>query len=220
MNIKNNFKAIIFDLDGTLLDTISDIAISMNKVLEKKGFATHPISDYRFFVGEGASRLVEKSLPKDKISDKLINNLREDFFKEYDESWNITSKPYKNIPEMLGELSKIHLKKAVLSNKPHNFTIECMKYYFSEYHFDIIRGHIESKPRKPDPTSALEIAEKFSVKPEETLYVGDSSIDMKTANSAGMFAMGVSWGFRTIEELMENGAKKIVDNPLEIIDFL
>jgi len=220
MNIKNNFKAIIFDLDGTLLDTLSDLAISMNKVLEKKGFPTHPVADYRFFVGEGAARLVEKSLPKDKITDKLINNLREDFFKEYDKLWNIKTKPYNNIPEMLDKLSKISIKKAVLSNKPHNFTLECVKYYFSEYHFDIVRGHIETKPRKPDPTSALEIAEEFKIKPEEALYVGDSSIDMKTANSAGMFALGVSWGFRTVGELLENGAEKIVNDPLEIIDFI
>ncbi len=217
---RKKYKAIIFDLDGTLLDTLDDLCDSMNRVLEDRGYLTHELDAYRHFVGDGVAMLVEKTLPEDKRDDDTIKECVEAFREIYDQNWNVKSRPYDGIPEMLDAVFGLDLKIAVLSNKPHDFTKKCVEEFLPNWKFEIVFGIRDSVPRKPDPAGALETAKRFCISPSDFLYVGDTPVDMKTAISAGMFPLAVLWGFRSREELVENGAKALAAHPSEILDYL
>lgn len=214
------FKAIIFDLDGTLLDTIDDIAHSMNTVLDRLGYPTHPVDSYRYFVGNGVEKLVRQALPQDCIDDEMVRRCVSAMLKEYERRWADNSKPFKGIPELLTWVEKHRIPKAILSNKPDDFTQVMVKRLLSHWSFDIVQGAKPSIPRKPDPTAALAIAYKLGVKPEQVLFLGDTNVDMKTANSAGMYAAGVLWGFRPAEELLESGARALVREPKDVLKII
>ena len=217
---ENQYKAILFDLDGTLLNTLEDICDSMNYVLKKRGFPAYNLDAYRYFVGEGAAMLVAKTLPEDERNDETIHECHEAFKEHYAHNWNVKTKPYNGVPEMLDAITKRDHKLAILSNKPHDFTKQCVANLLPQWDFDVIFGLRDSIPRKPDPAGALLIAERLNVTPSRFLYAGDTLIDMKTAVAAGMFPVGVRWGFRPVEELLENGARAILNHPLEILDIL
>jgi len=213
------FKAILFDLDGTLLDSLTTLGTCMNQVLESKGHPTHPIDAYRHFVGEGVGKLVERALPAGATAAEVasgVDGMRE----AYQAGWNIGSHPYPGIEDMLRELETIPVKRGILSNKPEDFTCMIMKTLFSDFSFDPVRGAREGVPLKPDPSSALAVIEAWGIEPQEVLYVGDTSTDMQTAVAAGMFGLGVTWGFREEAELRATGAHAIVDTPAEILDCL
>ncbi|HOZ46278.1 MAG TPA: HAD family hydrolase [Candidatus Hydrogenedentes bacterium] len=212
--------AVLFDLDGTLLDTLEDLAESVNVMLRSRGFVPHPVDAYRYFVGEGAILLITRALPEEHRDEQTISAALQDFQDAYRDRWYTKTTPYEGIPEMLDELDARGVKKAVLSNKPHRFTVQCVDSLLPEWTFDVVFGQREGVPRKPDPTVALEVAARLGLAPDRVLYVGDSSIDMKTARAAGMVAVGVSWGFRPRAELLENGAQFIIDRPEELIDLL
>jgi phosphoglycolate phosphatase len=212
--------AVIFDLDGTLLDTLTDIANAANRVLEGGGFTTHSIDAYRFFVGEGVVRLFTKALPEDHRDEQTIADCADAFRRIYGEAWNVKTCPYENIPELLAEITARSIQMAVLSNKPDLFTTQCVRYYLGQFSFKMVLGQRAGVPRKPDPTAALQIAEGLSLRPEQVMVVGDTGVDMQTARHAGMQAIGALWGFRPASELREAGADRLIEHPLELLDVL
>ncbi len=215
-----DIRVSLLDLDGTLLDTLMDIGEAMNRVLMKHGLPAHPMSDYRYFVGDGATMLVKRAIPQDLRKEDKIEELKREFLHDYGLNWRVHTRVYPGIADMLDFLSDQGIKLTVLSNKPHEFTLQCVNTFLSDWHFEIILGERKGIPRKPDPAGAIEIAKAISTPPQQFVYLGDTSIDMKTAVTAGMFPVGVSWGFRDIDELIKNGARKVVDHPRELIDLL
>ena len=214
------FKAILFDLDGTLLDTLEDLGNAANRVLEKYDFPTHTMADYRLFVGEGVVTLMSRALPENKRDDDTVGVCVQTFREEYGKGWNVKTRPYDGVPEMLDALTAGGLKMAVLSNKPDEFTKLCVTKYLPKWAFDMVLGQRNSLPLKPDPAGALEIVKCLDVPPSHFIYLGDTAIDMKTAVAAGMFPVGALWGFRTEKELLENGAQALIKRPQEILNLL
>lgn len=209
-------KAILFDLDGTLLDTLKDLGNAVNRVLSLHHFPVHTIDAYRYFVGDGLRTMIVRALPADKRDASLIKTCMDEFDREYAKNWNDETSLYPGIPEMLDALQSRGLKMAVFSNKPHKFTQECVEAFFSGWEFEIVMGIQSSIPHKPDPTGALAIARHVGVAPASFLYLGDTGTDMQTACSAGMYPVGALWGFRSLDELKENGAKAVVNHPSEV----
>jgi phosphoglycolate phosphatase len=214
------FGAVIFDLDGTLVDTLADLENSMNAVLKKFGYPVHPPDSYRYFVGDGVEMLVRRALPPDSVDDCTVKRCVEAMEEEYSRRWNDKIKLYEGIPELLSYLEEAGIPKAVLSNKPHDFTCLIVETILSQWSFAEVRGAKPSVPKKPDPGVALNIAVKLGVPPQQILYLGDTNVDMRTANRANMFAVGALWGFRTVEELIESGAKAVVETPTEVIKLM
>ena len=211
-------KTIIFDLDGTLIDSLEDIAVCMNKVLEELNLPIHKMEDYKYFVGGGISVLVENAL--NGHSDDIKEEVTKKFKVIYDQKLHAKTKPYEGIYELLDELEKENHNLAILSNKPHEFTIAYAKSLFDKYNFKEIHGQKSDIPKKPDPIAAINIAKVFDAPCEEVYFVGDTMVDMQTAKNAGMIAIGVLWGFRDEEELKEHGADFLVSHPLEILEII
>ncbi|PKL17169.1 MAG: HAD family hydrolase [Spirochaetae bacterium HGW-Spirochaetae-5] len=213
----NNFKAVVFDLDGTLLDTIDDLGNSMNTVLASMGYPIHTIPEYKYFIGKGLRNLVTSVLPAEARDDKTIEHCLDKMFQEYGGRWGEMTLPYPGISELLDELTSRGIRLAILSNKAHLITMKVFDKYLSRWTFDAVFGERPGIPRKPDPTAALEIIEMLQIPAEQIVYLGDSGSDMETANSAGMYAVGALWGFRNAEELMEHGAKLMIQSPEELL---
>lgn len=213
-------EAVIFDLDGTLIDTVDDIAESVNRVLTIRHFPTHMNSTYRKFVGDGAKRLIRRALPEKYRNDEVIDACLKEYLEDYSRSYHVKSKLYLGIPHLLRTLKAKGLKLAILSNKPDAITKDCVKTFLSAWDFTVVFGQRDSVPRKPDPQGALEIAKKLSIPPSHFIYLGDTAIDMKTAVSAGMFPVGVLWGFSSLKELKENGAWAVINEPMELLDII
>ena len=207
-----NYEAAIFDLDGTLLDTLDDLADSVNQVLIDFGMPVHPAAPYRYFVGDGMLNLVRRAAPPGTGDDtvRAMARLMDD---KYAANWANKTRPYDGVPAMLAAFRARGMKMGVLSNKPDAFTGLIIRHYFPETAFDAVFGARETVPRKPDPAGALEIARLFGVPPPRFLYFGDTDTDMKTGVAAGMRTIGVSWGFRPVEELIGAGAQQIIDKP-------
>jgi len=211
----------MMDLDGTLLDTLQDLADSMNSTLADFGFPVHELEKFRYFVGEGMENLVKRSLPDSVRTDPdLVSRCFEMMRRTYERNWNAKTRPYPGIPELLDALTARGLKMAVLSNKPHDVVQKVVSGLLPGWRFDAVMGERPPVPRKPDPTSALEIAKRLGVDPGACLYLGDTAVDMKTADAAGMYAVGALWGFRGAEELIAGGARKLVSKPLELLEML
>jgi phosphoglycolate phosphatase len=200
-----------------LLDTLADLANSMNAVLTRFGFPTHPTDSYRYFVGEGADCLVRHVLPKDHLDDETVSKSLAAVQDEYSKHWADNTKPYPGIPELLSALQDRKIPKTVLSNKPDEFTRIMVEKLLPSWSFRIVRGAKPSISKKPDPAAALDIASELQILPCRFVYLGDTNIDMQTANAAGMYAAGALWGFRTVEELLTNGAKTLIKNPQDVL---
>jgi len=214
------FQAVCFDLDGTLLDSLADLANCTNKILVKRGFPKHPMDAFRFFLGDGAKMLMSRALPEEARDESLIEECRQDFEATYHDCWNNQTLPYEDIPELLDALTIRQQKLTVLSNKPHEFTLLAVKHFLPNWIFELVLGQREGVPRKPDPAGMLYICEQLKIPAEKFLYLGDTAIDMKTATSAGCFPVGVLWGFRSEAELRDNGARVIVKKPLDVLNLL
>ncbi len=214
------FKAIIFDLDGTLLDTIEDIGAAVNAVLKDFGFPPHELEKYKMFVGDGAEELVSRALPEDNRTDETIRKGVDLFVSYYDEFWRNHTHLYPGIGDLLDTLLRRDIPLAILSNKPHAFTLAMVEELLPDREFEVVRGLQNGIPKKPDPAGAILIAEQLRILPEHFCFVGDSGIDMHTAGNAGMFACGVSWGFRSERELHSAGARKILNTPDELLDLM
>lgn len=213
-------KAVLFDLDGTLLDTLDDLADSVNLVLAERGLPTHPVDAYRYFVGDGAATLMHRVLPAAHQTPHEEAECLACFRAAYAVTWNRKTRPYAGIPEMLSSLSKRGVKLAVLSNKPHDATVQCVEGLLKPIRFDAVQGQLPSIPKKPDPAGALTIARALGIPPGEFLYVGDTATDMQTAVRAGMMPVGVLWGFRTADELREHGARRLISRPEDLVSLL
>ena len=215
----HSYKAVLFDLDGTLLDTLEDIALAMNDVLKQFGYPIHPIDDYRYYVGNGIDVLVQRTLPAGKKDDSTIKQCAAKMRQVYGAGWSNNTHLYDGVSELLIGLQSFHLRMAILSNKPDDFTQKMVAHYLSRWKFDMVMGAREDLPKKPESDGALFISEKLQLLPEQFLYIGDTNTDMITASRAGMYPVGATWGFRTREELLANGAKTIVDHPCEVISL-
>lgn len=213
-------QGVIFDLDGTLLDTLTDLAEAMNRVLARQGWRTHPVDAYRRFVGDGVAMLVRRALPDEQRQESVIAECVRAMREEYARIWARTTKPYAGIEELLGKLESRDIPMAVLSNKPHEATREMVCHFFPRVLFHEVAGAKADKPRKPDPAVALEIGASMGVAPGSMLFLGDSDIDMQTAQAAGMVPLGAAWGFRGRDELLASGAARVLETPLELMDWL
>ena len=214
------FDGVIFDLDGTLLNSIEDIGTAANNVLEELEKPIHPISDYQYLVGDGVTVLFQRALPETLENQSLMARCVELFEAAYSLEWNKRSKPYNGIDRLLDSLLEARVRIGVLSNKPEAFTKKCSSHFFPNVPFDLVVGHSTKFPRKPDPSSARWMAEQWNIDSSRIAYVGDTNTDMKTAVGAGFFAIGVTWGFRPESELREHGAQQLVHSAQELEAFL
>ncbi len=213
-------KAVIFDLDGTLLDTLVDIADAMNAVLKKYQYPVHELHNYKYFVGAGIRDMVIDVLPESQCQEPIIQQCFEAMKKEYSQRWNNKSCPYDGIPAVLDYLAERKIPTAIHTNKPHEQAVLMIHHLLSNWSFSEVEGAKKDRPLKPDPQVALAIAKSLGVEPKNCLFVGDTDVDMKTAKAAGMFAVGVLWGLREKQELVNNGADLIISHPLELIEYL
>ena len=212
-------KLVIFDLDGTLLNTIDDLSKCGNHILAKYGLPTHSVDAYKYFVGKGMRTLIDKATPVD-ISSNLKARIYDDFFAYYQEHKTDNTAPYLGIIETLENLQAKGIAVAVASNKTHAAMPALMAHYFPTISFSAAIGHREGVPLKPDPTIVLEILEMTNLANEEILYVGDTQVDMQTAGAANLASVGVLWGFRGREELEIAGAHYIIDKPNELLNLV
>ncbi len=214
------FRAVLFDLDGTLVDSLEDLGNSMNSVLERLGLPEHPLEAYRRFVGEGMEMLVRRALPDSARDEPTLGRALEDMREEYGRRHAEKTRPYPGIPELLDALASRNLRLAILSNKPDGPTRAIVAEMLGSWHFDAVVGARPGVPKKPDPTAALAISRDLGIAPEAFLYLGDTDTDMKTARAAGMHAVGVLWGFRGAEELRSAGALALVAAPPDFLKYL
>lgn len=213
------FKAVIFDLDGTLLNTLEDIVDSANRALLEFGYSQHGLNAYRYFVGSGARELIRRALPAE-ASDGVIFKVLERYRALYSMNQNNKTKPYTGIIELLDWLESRGFVYAVLSNKPQDSTNAVIEYHFSDRKFLKILGQREGVPIKPDPTGVFEIVNATSFSRPEFLFLGDTGIDMQAAKNAGVYGVGVLWGFRDAKELVTCGSKHLIEKPQDLINFL
>lgn len=211
---------VIFDLDGTLLNTITDLGIATNHALQQEGFPTHSMQAYPSFVGNGVSRLLERALPEDHRTPEDITRLRKHFTEYYDQHGADHSEPYKGIPELLASLQEAGVNLAVASNKYQRAVEALIHRFFPEIRWAAVEGQKEGVPVKPDPSIVFEILGKCPTPKEQVLYVGDSGVDMETARRACIDSVGVTWGFRPVKELREYQATNIVTLPAAILPLV
>lgn len=213
-------KLVIFDLDGTLLNTIADLATATNQALQHYGYPTHEVEAYRFFVGNGINKLFERALPETERTEENILKIRSQFVPYYDTHNADLSRPYPGIPELLMTLQQKGIKIAVASNKYQAATRKLIAHYFPEINFVEVLGQREGIPAKPDPSIVNEIKIKAGVDEKEILYAGDSNVDMQTAHNAGVTAVGVAWGFRPRTELEALHPAYIIEKAEELLSLL
>ncbi len=212
-------KGVVFDLDGTLVNSLQDISDAMNTVLQDLDFPTHSYEEYQYFIGSGLRNLVGKSLPSNHNNENQIERCHDLMVEVYRDNCTNQTKPYNGIVELLNELKSRNIKLSVFSNKADALTKEITAALFPGYFNPVVGLSIESL-RKPNPFEALEICKNLGLTPGEMIFVGDSGIDMQTATNANMLAVGVLWGYRPEEELVTNGAQFILNHPLDLIPIL
>jgi phosphoglycolate phosphatase len=215
-----NIRAVVFDMDGTLLDTLDDIADSANRVLAARGYPIHDREAYRQFVGDGSAVLMTRALPPDQRSAENVQVALEAFLENYGRGWHQATRPYPGILNLLKRLQKRKIGLAVVTNKHQRFTGIMMDHYFGDIPFHPILGHVQGVAKKPHPRQALDAAAILRVSPDTCVFLGDSAVDMETAKRAGMIPIGAAWGFRTRRELREAGAAAIIDHPLEMMNLI
>ena len=216
--MKHDFRAVLFDLDGTLADTLADLANAVNWALQQVDCPPCPVDSYRYKVGDGVREMCQRALPADKqeLTDQVLRLMRQ----RYDQHCFDLTRLYPGIPELVSAFAERQFKQVVLSNKPDKFTKRMIAYYFNPSPFAVVRGQLPNVPLKPDPTAAAQIAQELAIAPSRWLYLGDTNTDMRTARGAGMHPVGVLWGFRDRDELLQSGAEHIVAKPQEVLTLL
>jgi phosphoglycolate phosphatase len=214
-------KALIFDLDGTLLNTIDDLADSINVSMKHFSYPTHSKEEYKLMIGAGARDHIQKAMPSPQSANEELVDLAFHFYKQtYAKSWQRQTGLYTGIAELLDGLTLQGLPYSIFTNKPHEFTLEMTKHYLSSWPFHTILGAGDNFPRKPSPEGALFIAKEMKCEPHKILFIGDSDLDILTAKAAGMKSVGVTWGFRPQQELVEAGADYIIHHPRELLEII
>ena len=214
-------SAVLFDLDGTLLDTIEDLTDAMNAALHELGFPGHSVGACKTLVGEGIEHFAKCALPADRAEDATAVARTMDLMRaEYRNRWSRKTSPYDGIPDLLDQLHARGLKLAVLSNKADDFTRMMIGHFFPKTEFETVVGARAGRPMKPDPSPALEVASTLGVPPAEIIFLGDTKTDMETAGAAGMVPVGALWGFRSAEELLASGARYLISRPAELLGFI
>jgi phosphoglycolate phosphatase len=218
---RNPPKAVLFDLDGTLLDTLDDLAASMNGVLADEGLPTAPTEAHKFMIGDGVLNYVLRALPADRRDDQaLVDRIDQAYRARYAANWANTTGAYDGVDAMLDGLLARSLRLAVLSNKPDGFTRDMVTHFLGHVPFEIVRGATDGAPLKPDPVAAVALAGQMALDPAEFLYLGDTATDMHTARAAGMFAVGALWGFRPRAELVDAGAQALIAHPMDLLRYV
>jgi phosphoglycolate phosphatase len=213
-------KLVIFDLDGTLLDTIEDLANATNYALTQYNLPTHPVESFRFFIGNGLNKLLERACPEDRRDAELLLLLRDEFIKYYFSNADANTKPYTGISELVNNLHQEGYSLAVASNKVHDATVDLVKRFFPDIQFMAVFGQREGFPIKPDPAVLEAIINISGFEKHEVVYIGDSGVDATTAIRSGVDFIGVLWGFRPENELRAAGATVVVDKPSKIMEYL
>jgi phosphoglycolate phosphatase len=211
------FRSAIFDLDGTLVDSLEDIGVAMNRALAELGLAGHSLAAYRGFVGAGVRVLAERAVSPghhDRLEEAVAA-----FRRHYERDLVVHTRPYPGVVSLLSALAAQGVPLAVLSNKYDEATQAIVAALLGEVPFAVVQGHRPELPKKPDPTAALAIASRLGAAPADCVFVGDTGIDMATAAAAGMIGVGVRWGFRGDDELRDAGARAIIDRPAELLSL-
>ncbi len=212
-------NCVIFDLDGTLLNTLDDLANAANYTLEKFGYPTFDTEKYKTFVGNGMKNLIKRILPEDARTPETEEKVLSVFMEYYSAHSTDLTRPYDGVEEMIDALKKMGVKIGMVTNKAHNAAIAIMEKYFSGK-FDCVLGQSEKFPLKPNPASAIFVCESLKSTPANSIFVGDSGVDMETGKNGGFYPVGVLWGFRKEDELYENGAKEVISNPAELLRIM
>ncbi len=213
-------KAVIFDLDGTLINTIADIAKAINISLQIYGYETYDISSFNKFIGDGILKLCERVLPVDARTTENIIKIKEEFFKQYEKCCTEKTIPYVGIDRLIETLKDNGYYQAVASNKPDFFTKKIVSHFFKDEYFSVVLGQTEIREKKPSPQIIFDIAKELKVELDEIVFVGDSDVDIKTAQNAGVVSIGCEWGFRGANELKTAGANYLVSEPIEIYNII
>lgn len=211
------FQAIVFDLDGTLTNTLEDIAFAMNRSLRLHALPEFPVEAYKYLVGDGAVMLARRAC---RDQTELAPSVLREYRAYYQDHTSDRTAPYPGVPDMLQALATRGIRLAVFSNKPHADVQTVVRHYFPDVPFEVIRGQIEGVPVKPNPAGALAVAEEMGLAPADFLYLGDTGTDMRCAVNAGMHPVGVLWGFREEKELRDSGAKAIIAEPMALLELL
>ena len=213
------YKAVVFDLDGTLLDTIPDIAANLNRSLAERGFPTHPVELCKTFVGDGIINAIRRALPPEATEDDLweVHTLYQRF---YPENCTVDTQYYPGIRDLLAKLQEKGIAMAILSNKTDGTAKRIAAHYFPDITFRCVRGRVPEYPLKPDAGAAAPVLEAMGLAPEEMLYVGDSGTDMTFARAVGMLPVAAPWGYRSREELVDRGAAHVLTQPEDLLDIL
>lgn len=212
-------KAVLFDLDGTLINTIDDLANAANYMLRHFGYPEFEVEVYKYKVGNGMRKLMERALPENHRTKEDIDAAMDVFMPYYGEHSLDNAKPYDGMADTLQKLRDMGVKTAVITNKAHEAAVKILDNMLPNC-FDVIFGQREGVPTKPDPTSTNMVIDELCVSPSECVFIGDSGVDMMTAKNTGAFALGALWGFRTKEELYDNGADAVIEKPLDILKFI
>lgn len=215
-----DYKAVVFDLDGTLVDSAADLGNAVNRVLVSRGFPVHEIRRYQDFIGNGTEMMVKRALPEESRTNEIVKECLAEFMKDYSRNYDVDTALYDGIPQLLDHLSDKSIILTLLTNKPEDITLKLNKSLLSKWDFKVVMGSSEGLPKKPDPTGAKMLLDKIGIPGSQTVYFGDSGIDMKTAVSSGMVPVGVLWGFRGKEELENDGAEYIIEKPMDILELI
>lgn len=208
------YQAVLFDLDGTLTDTLADIAAAMNRALRLHGLPEWPVEAYRYLVGNGAKVLAQRCV---RERTDMAEAVRQTYQAYYEAHNLVRTRPYDGVQDMLAALVAQGMRLAVLSNKPDADTKAVVRHFFPDVAFDVVRGQLEGVPVKPDPAGALAVAAQMGLAPGAFLYLGDTSVDMQCALAAGMHPVGAVWGFRTAQELTDSGAEHLAHTPGDLL---
>ncbi len=213
-------KAVIFDLDGTLLNTYEDLANAVNHALKQFGLPTHPAEKYKIFAGNGTDVMITRALPENERNEETLKKVREIYFEYYDAHSGECTRPYDGVIELLNELKSRGMKLAVVSNKIDFMTRAVVSEYFGDSMFDFVTGQCDGITPKPDPSMVFKVLDQFGVTADECIFVGDSGVDAETGKNANMFTVGVLWGFRDKTELLECGASVVISKADELLNYV
>lgn len=211
-------KAVFFDMDGTLVDSMNDLAVATNYAMGKFGYPAKPTENYAYYAGNGIYVMIERALEPNKVDDKTLKDIRDTFFQYYKDHCTVHTTVYEGVTELVEKLKQNGIKIGCITNKVEPIAYNIINHFFGG--MDVIYGQVDGIPNKPDPTLTIKAFNDLGIKPQECLFVGDTAVDMETAHNSGAVALGVLWGFRTEDELRNAGAEYIVDKADEILEIV